>query len=353
MARYYKRRRLGGNPFAPIRGVPYAMPYSRKRKRPPGGSTVTGAPLRLGRRVRPRMAASYSFTKTQQRKKRPGRITTHGDNMSSSVNSIGKKFLSRFDKYIAKKIVSPQTVFYNGTAQLASTTGVQAISSLSFMTSSDLNDLFLQAQGGVASSAPTKVFFKSGKSIYRLRNQSNCVAKLTVYDIVVRRNPPSSSLDTPIECWSKGLADYNVASGIVTVGHTPFRSPEFNQYFSVNRATTVFLEPGQQHDHTVYYRYNRLLDSTTFQNSSGVSVAGLTRFCMFVAHGSLGHESAQPSTISYMPVTIDIAWSKEYSYGWLEKTQKSYVVADNNVKVITDWDQMGETGDADVNLVTA
>jgi len=186
----------------------------------------------------------------------------------------------------------------------------------------------------------------------RLKNQSNCVAKLSLYDLVTKKNTVSSSLDEPGELWAKGLTDYG-AVGVTTVGFTPFRSPEFNQYFGVNRVTTVSMEPGQQHDHVVYQLYNRVLDSIQFENNVGTSIAGVTRFLLVVFHGSLGHESASASTVSYMPVTFDYAWSSEYTYGWIEKSARGFTATDANPTTIVDMDFMGENGDVDANIVTA
>lgn len=358
MARYgslssgrgYHRRRLGCS-----RG-PYMRPSANsalrvwrppKRKFP----SITGAPLRLGRRVRPRMAASFTNTKTRT-KRRYGKVTSHGDNQSSSVVSVGKRFMSRFDRLMNRKIVSPQVVYTNGQFATSSTTGLQKVEVVSLMDKSQLTAMETAANGGTATNVPVKFFLRRGKHVLRMRNTCNTNCKLTIYDLHTKKSTVSTALDTPSECWQKGLTDFG-SSGSDTVGFSPFRSPEFNQFFGANRVTTVSLEPGQQHDHTVYHHWNRVVDSIQFQNGVGTALAGLTRFIMIVFHGTLGHESATPANIGYMPITLDCAWSKEYSYGWVEKSTRAFATTDAHLKVITDWDFQGETGDGDVNLVQA
>jgi len=346
------RRRLGGGrgSYAGTMGL-RPVPFTRKRKYP-GSSTGTGlsAAPRLGRRVRPRMGASYLLTKTKR--KRPGQIRTHGDNSSASVNSIGKKYLSRFDKMMYKKIVSPQTVFDNSSGNVAAPQGKQAALVYGFMSSGTLTAIKTACAGGTATAIPLKFFLKGGKFVLRLKNQSNHVCKLSMYDIVTKKNTISTALDNPLECWNKAYTDYGSGAS-TTVGFTPYRSPEFNQYFGVNRVTTVSLEPGQQHDHSVYHRYNRVVDSIQFENATGTAIAGLTRFVMIVFHGSLGHESLTASTVTYMPVTLDYAFSSDYTYGFIEKTVRGFTATDNNPTTVVDFDHMGEAGDVDVNNVTA
>lgn len=347
---FRNRRRLGGGggSYASTMGL-RPVPFTRKRKFG-GPSTGMSAVPRLGRRVRPRMARSYLLTKTKR--KRPGKVRSHGDNSSASVNSIGKKFLTFFDKMMYRKIVSPQTLFYNSANSTSSTQGRQRVQVFPYMQSTVLTAIKTACNGGTATDIPVKFFLKSGKYSLKFKNQSNHVVKMSIYDIVTKKNTISSSIDSPDEAWQKGLTDFGgLSSG--TVGFTPYKSPEFNQYFGVNRVTTLSMEAGQQHEHLVYHRYNRVVDSVQFENATGTAIAGLTRFIMLVFHGSLGHESTSAANVTYMPATIDYASSYDYTYGFIEKTVRGFTATDNNLTTVVDFDFMGEGGDADTNLITA
>lgn len=343
--RNYGRRRLGGNSYGRTMGF-RPMHMLRKRKYP-GAGTGIGAPPRLGRRVRPRMARSYTRTRTRT-KKRLARVTGHGDNASHSVNSIGKRWLSRFDKVLARKVVAPQTVFANSTFSLNSSQGKQVTAYLPLLQKAVLIGMETASAGG-ATNVPTKFFLMGGKFSIKLRNQSNSNAKVMIYDIVTKRDTPDTNLDNPLSCWIKGLTDYGYASGHNTVGQTPYKSPEFNQYFGVNRVTVVSLEPGQQHDHHVYHRWNRIVDSIRFQNANGVSLAGLTRYVMVVAHGMLAHSNGDANAITYIPVTVDCAYDFSFKYGYIERTTRAYAITDNNPTNIGNLDFIGENQDIDAD----
>jgi len=342
---FRSRRRLGGGrgSYAGTMGL-RPVPFTRKRKFP-----GTGATPRLGRRVRPKLARSYVLTKTQK-KRRSGRVISHGDNQSASVTRIGKPYMSRFDKNIYRKVISPQSIFGNFSSQVSSSTGQQNLFQIPMMDLSMLTSIETATAGG-ATVVPTKFFLKQAKMVLRFRNQTNTVARCSIYDLYAKKSSPATTIATPLSAWSKGLADYGLASDAYkTIGFTPFRSPEFNQYFGVKRVTSVFLEAGQQHDHTVYYNYNRIVDSIQFQNQVGSLVAGLTRHIMVVYHGTLMHQTDAPS-VSYASIGMDFSYHWEYSYGFLEKTTRTFGGTNTIPTAIADPDMMGEGGDADVNVI--
>lgn len=348
--RSYRRRLGGSSTYASTFGM---RPVPFKRKRPT--TTATGAPIRLGRRVRPKLARSYVLTKTKT-KNRPGKVTSHGDNQSSSVSNIGKKWLSAFDKALSRKVVSPQTVYSNQSNNMSSTQGKQFCGYFNLLNKNDITTMETAANGGSATNNTVRFFLKTAKVCLKLRNQSNTTAKMTIYDITTKRDPLSTTAENPVKAWDKGMVDLGAgATGVAqsVPGATPFKSPEFRNGFYVNRSTTVYLEPGQQHDHTVYHKYNRIVNSVRYQNNTSIYFGGLTRWIMVVFHGTLGHESLTASTVTYMPITIDYVYSTEYSYGWIEKTAPAFSLTDNLPKTVADFDFMGESGDADMNVTAA
>lgn len=320
---------------------------SAPRRRPPTG-TSSGAPLRG--RMRMKLKNAVSATLTRRKKRKNVNLKSHGDNQTFSVNSIGK---NKSKKSLLQKLTAPQTIFTNLNGNASSTQGKQGVTVFSFLQKADLTSIETGANGGVTTNNNIRFYLKTGKFVLKLRNQSNSNCKLTIYDIVTKRTPPVSTYSNPLQCWSKGMNDYGITSGYQIVSNTPFKSPEFRQYFAVNKTVTISLEPGQQHDHTVYHKYNKLVDSVRFQNSSSLAIQGLTRYCMIVYHGLLGHESTAPAVVTYLPVTLDYASSYEWSYGYIDKTSPTYVMTDNNPTTVADFDFMGESGDIDTNANVA
>jgi len=345
----------GGNAYAKSKGytqrypvrAPY-RPYASRVVRPPSGRNT---PL-VRPQMRMRSGRSYTTTDTR-RKKKPNNVKSHGDNSSSSSNTIGGKFKSKFVAQVAKRIVNTQKVTSNGTSRFLSTTGKQGITSFAYMPKAQLTDFETAAQGGTSNNNTVRFLLKKGRQVITLRNQSNSNARVWLYDIVTKREPPSTALDSPVECWIKGNTDFGNTGAEFVIGQTPHFSPEFRQYYAINKVTQFELEPGMQHVHSVYHKYNKIVDSVRFQNSVSLTLAGLTRFCVVVAHGALGHEALTPATISYMPVTLDMAYLNEYSYGWIEKTQPSHAIVDSNPTAITTFNFMGESGDNDAQPINA
>nr|WDW25933.1 MAG: putative capsid protein [Canine stool-associated circular genome virus] len=329
-------RRYAYSPFKPSSTMRASFP-SRKRSR-------TGAPLRTGRRVGSSVARSKSV------KSSAGRVVHHGDNATSSYRSVGGSRLSPVLRTIMRKIVQSETVNTVQAGTLSCGYGVQGHSTFSILDKPTLTAMETAANDGTATDNSLRLFLKKAKVIYTLRNQTNTNAVVKLYDIVCKRDPPSTVMDHPREAWNKGLTDLGISNGYDIVGATPFKSPEFNHLFRVLGVTSLQLEPGMQHVHTVYHHYNKLFSTVRTQNVPGVTVAGFTRFIMPVFHGSLIHESLTPTSVTTAGIKLDYMVRNEYSFGYLVQNSPTYSIIDLLPKSITDPDFMGETGDADANV---
>lgn len=74
---------------------------------------------------------------------------------------------------------------------------------------------------------------------------------------------------------------------------------------------------------------------------------------MIVFHGSLGHESLTPATVSTLPVTIDQMVIREWSYSYMETPPPTHLRTDGLPTTIVDFDHMGEAGDVDADNIVA
>lgn len=255
---------------------------------------------------------------------------------------------------LMRKVVQSQTQVNVDVFNLTCTTGIQSHSDVSFLGKSTLTSMETAANAGFATPNSLRLFLKSGKVTCTLRNQTNTNAHVKLYDIVCKRDPPSTGFDTPREAWNKGLTDYaGIPNLYDVVGQTPFRSPEFNHYFRVVKVTNLHMEPGMEHVHTVRHHYNKLYSTVRTQNAAGVSVAGFTRFIMPVFYGTLVHESATPGTVTTSAITLDCMIRREYSFGFLTPTAPAFTVFDGLPKAIVDTDFMGESGDVDSSVLAA
>jgi len=318
------------------------IPYKRGR---------AGSRLPVSARPRMRMGTGRSYTRTKtRRQKRRGRIDVHGDNASSSACTIASKRPSRFIKMLQRKITGVKTVHANIGSTASSASGLQFAIQFPFLTVTDLNAIDT-AVGAPPNAA--KAFLKTGKQVIMARNQSNSNAKLNIYDIVVRKDPPSAILDQPTEAWEKGMADMGAgANSALIVGATPFKSPEFRNYFRVVRSYATNVEPGMTHTHTVFHKYNKVLNTVRFQNNSTASAAGLTRFVMMVWHGQPVHEAGAVNTVSIAACKFDFVRTTSYSYGSIPVNTPTYTTGNTLAAVLAENAQL-ESGDVDANVMQA
>lgn len=331
------------------------VPARRPRnpfKRPPPPPRVPS--IRMGSAVRRgiKSGRSYTLTKTKKRQKF-GKVYSHGDNASFSYNTItGKSNLRNF-RSLASRVVNPQTIRANGASNWTVGYGVQSVNVLGFMSKSQLTAIKTAANAGSATDNNVKLFLKTGQMKISFRNCSNTNMRVTLYDIVTKKMPPATTLDSPTEAWVKGLTDFNVTNTNTTVGMTPLKSPEFREYFAINKATSLSLEPGQEHQHTVNHKWNKLINSTVFDNAASESIPGLTRWFMLVFHGTLGHEALDASTVTTASGKLDYMFTSQYSYGYLNEVKPSFANTNTLDTTITTFQFMGESGDADTDNMAA
>jgi len=326
------------------------VPHGRP-KRPRGGSfkrpsASAGAPRRIGR------GRSRTQTRTKQKRKK-GYVTNNASgNASSSTTRMGRR--ARGVTRLMKRVIGKQADYRNASAQLVSTTGKQGVFGFAFNTPADMRALKLASQGGVATDNTTNLFVYDSKQRFHLKNQSNHLVKMTLYDIRMKRMATASAWDTPIKAWTKGLTDMGAAADhYQQISQTPTFSPEFRHSYQILSTTNVNLEPGQQHEHSIYQLMNRKFETTVFDGSAFLSLPGMTTHLLVVFHGSLGHESATPGTVTFMAATLDYAFTFERKFGWVPQALPAYTLTSTLPTALIDPDHMGDSGDADVNNIAA
>lgn len=341
--------RTGAISYARGRPV-YAMAPDRKRP----GTRVrkgTGAPLRRGPRVQQRRRPN-TYTKQQRRRKRINRAVKQGDNSSFSYTMMKASWNPKL-RSLYRVVQGRQTRFEQAASSASSGTGLQGATALVYNSTAQLSAIALACNDGVATNNSVRCFLGNLKMRCSFKNQSNAVGKLLIYDLLCKKSTPSTALDSPTEAWNKGLGDFGGSATLNSIGATPNASPEFRNYWSIKKCTAIMLEPGQQHDHVLNRSINKVYDSTYWANNVGASLAWLSGAVMFVWHGSLIHESATPTTVTYSDMRLDYAYTLEYNFGYMKQNLPSHTVVSQFPTTITDPDFMGEAGDIDANITNA
>lgn len=331
------------------------IPFNRRRPgRPAGGRGYTGAASAPRRLPKNRMRSRTRTRTMQKRKRRVKHFVGAGLNGSGSMCHIGtRSWKTKGVGSLAKKVLGRQVISESNARNATSAIGKQGITLYAMLTTAELTAISTAANAGVVTGNPVKPFVFECKSKLHVRNQHNSLVTMIVYDLMAKRQSPSTAFDNPEECWERGLTDAGVAAGhSLNVGQTPSFSAEFRRYWRIKQTTKVLLEPGQQHEHTVYHKINRVLDSTAWAITP-TSVVGLTTYTMIVFYGSLAHETATPTTVSFTAATLDIAQFVEKKFGYITHVGDTYTLTNTLPTTFLDADMMGENQDADVNPINA
>jgi len=274
----------------------------------------------------------------RQQRAGTGEVRRLGENSSMSACYLGKS--SRGMRYMQSKAGGIKRTYQNNVGQMNTGTGVQASLSYASLTRTELAavktsldaDLPAEFKAGTNN---MKIIFRDVRQKVHIKNQTNHVAYVTLYDIIPKSTCLNNVVDTPEETWAKGCLDQGMSAYPLLPGRSPYESKEFTKFFSVVKTTKLFLEPGEQHEHNYVRKLNRVFDSTIWDNAIsniGETIKGLTGFLMVVAYGSIGHSSTDVgSTVTYMPVRLDIVSHLEYSYQFFEVGKKTTVLTSNNL----------------------
>lgn len=343
------------------RGKGYSNAYSRSfglrpvpfYRRPGKQSQALSARPRMGMRVRRPARASVAT----RRKRRPaGRATKTGENSSMSYTKFGTKWRRNL-RTLYKSVQGCQIRTDRGASSSVAAIGLQGTIEHFDCGRGDLEALSTVVNGGTATENNVKLFIGhvKRKSIYR--NASNNVTKLTLYDLTLKRDPFGTAVDSPVECWNKGMLDFPGGSANLStrIGTTPLTSPEFKRTFRVRRVTVINLEPGQQHEHTVVYRMNRVVPAVEFQNTSVFYFRNLSAFTLAVFNGGLVHDPVlQDSTaVNFGKAVIDHAFMREIHWGYMTQSAPNWVDAGGVFGTITGAGAfMGESGDNEMAVAS-
>lgn len=344
--KYIARRKYGGK----RRSAP------RRRLQPPGYSMDLAGNIKklpsygLGN-------APSAVQVANRPKSKYGQIVRVSENASLSSTRYGYP-MSRVTKLMYRKSEGRRTFYSNNATSLLTLTGRQSLGFFNALGQGELATIKTTLDP-TAGTNNLKIFLGYIKQKVTFKNQSNHVACLTMYDLNGRRVALSSSLDSPIEAWEKGISDMGGGTAQPYIPNsTPFQSPEFRRLFNTIKVTKIYLEPGETHEHTIYRRINRVYNSTVWDNQTLGVVPGITSLLFYTVYGSIGHEATtgdtNPATVTYMPCRIDMIHQWEFNAAVVPASQPSYSTTTNLITTApVNWDFMAEAGDVDGDCVNA
>jgi len=293
-----------------------------------------------------------------------GDVVRLGENTSMSACYLGGRKRSMRSMLSSTGNGGIKKLYANAVGQFNTTTGVQNNFVVGAMSRTDLNGIKTSLEADLPTefkpgSNDMKIYFGEIVSRLHLKNQTNHVACVVVYNIIPRRTSDGVANDIPSEAWISGVTMQGLASYATYPGNSPYESKEFTKRFKVVKSTRLYMEPGEQHEHVFVRRVNRVYSSTLWDSASlnvGETIAGLTGYTMVVAYGSIGHASTDlENTVSYMPVRIDWIHHVTSQFQFTGVQLKKTVLGINNVTQVAPaaWSFLAESGDIDAPLAAA
>nr|QXN75690.1 MAG: capsid protein [Virus sp.] len=296
-----------------------------------------------------------------------GDVVRLGENTSMSACYLGKRTRGMRSMLSATGTGGVKKLYANAVGMHDSTTGVQTNFTVGTLSRVDLNAIKTNLDADLPTefkygTNDMKIFFGEVTSRLHLKNQTNHVACVVLYDIIPKRTSDNTTIDTPVEAWTTGLLQQGLASYSTYPGNSPYESKEFQKRFSVVKSTRLYMEPGEQHEHVFVRRLNRVVSSTLFDSSSanaGETIFGLTGYTMVVVYGSIGHfDTDVPTTVSYMPVRLDWIHHLTTQYQFVGVQAKKTAIGVNNIGNAPPafpilWNHLAASDDVPAGLINA
>jgi len=255
-----------------------------------------------------------SKTALRRKSKKGNQIPTGGGDSASYFTRV-KKPNSLIVKLSKESPVS--TVIQNSAGRQEAAVGTQTYTMIGdFFTSTDLNLGHILMVGNAAGGAQsTKTAFHSVHSECMLTNQSNSNCRMTIYDVICRKDTDATVTD-PTTAISTGYNDIvgGAASNAICVGSTPYSIPRFTEYFKIEQETPITLSPGQTHVHKVHIGLNRLISKAISVRIAGSGVGGITRYTFVRFHGTPANDVTTQTQVSTAQISIDWVNSEEYKF---------------------------------------
>lgn len=162
-----------------------------------------------------------------------------------------------------------------------------------------------------------------------ITNPLNYPLRVTLYDVIARKDNGASNSGDPTNAMQHGYADLFTAGGAQAatnyknVGTTPYSNGLFTEYYRIANTTNLLLEGGQVHTHKVTGGPQKKLDSE-YANYDIKLMANFTRFVMIQIHGTPVQDSVTSTTVSLGAARVNVVWRLEYRWKDVESSAKRY-----------------------------
>lgn len=241
------------------------------------------------------------------------RPTRRGVEQQEGANSITKCNFGKFPCYVPKSVLralAPQIHPTNGDQKYTTSIGLQDAVSIPWNTASTLY--------GYLSGVTDKMIYHSFNGELMMVNSSSTNSCLTFYDIICKKDCPTSAVSDPLNAWLNGVDQAGgTATDYKVIGSIPSESLLFNEYYKIVQTTPISLAPGEFHRHVVKFEPNKIV-SAMYLNNVQYGIGGLSCHTLIVHHGMPAHDSTTTTSVTIDVSDLDVVTKNSHNWRLLE-----------------------------------
>jgi hypothetical protein len=225
----------------------------------------------------------------------------------------------------------------NAAGQATSTPGVQVNTPLLTM----FHQTDVVALNGITSLTNGRAILKSVRGEVFLTNASNATARVTLYDVVARRDISDATITDAVSAWNQGDTDEGGSSAIPC--SEPKSSKSFTQMFKVVGKTDMLLAQGASHFHTVNFSPNKSIDYGVAHYAK--QYRDITFHVFMVSHGQVDDAVTGGAGAGIGASKVNWAVMKEYQTSFLTDSTTNYAATNSLPTSFTGGENLMDMGD--------
>lgn len=322
--------------------MPFWFNRIRRMNGPRARGVQSNAAWRAGTRSYQALAAAAAYAAKGVAKFRKKRGLRGFSKNKLSINqraqqvgqggSISKFFYGKQRLALPKSVLKTMSKnFYveNNAGRTTSTVGNQEVTRVAqLFAPSTLNPIIATISG----SATQKAVLLSCTAETMITNQGLGTVRVTLYDIISRRDVNNATIGYPDNAVKTGLADEGASAGSYSVvGTTPFSTDRFTQFYKVVKVTHIYLAQGQTHSHRIHYAPNRVVNReyTNLGGTSTYALRNLSCFTLMYQHGQVANDVTTKTQVSIGATALDWVTRYQYKYSYIDDSVTNYQYVNN------------------------
>jgi len=254
-----------------------------------------------------------------------GHWKSYGKGPKGAAYMKSSKFIKQTEKMLPSQIQLTDDKFQISTASAVQNSAIVG----SLYTPYDLYNFNGGQVVNTSKVGTNKVILVDYSMIVAFTNQTNANVKVTLYDIIQRRDISGYSANNawianPNICW-QNAATTNPGYSYANTAATPFDMAEFCQYYKVISSKDYRLAQGETGEHFVNGKLHKIWDHSNEANNYGATIdvpanlaryyggfKGLTYYCLAVVQGfPTDNDNA---TVTTSLAEVDFVTTTRFSY---------------------------------------